>query len=184
MIIVHGRDLQYNNCGEFGVVRLCRSPSPSSRASSRKLTPESDSSQDSIPASLPAATAKLRIKSNSPSMEQHLSSSSSGLSKRPAADEPLDKKPRKRSERCNGSSASTNNKQRKTCEDDSTRIACHPRDSWRNMRAHDHRRVTASPQALRQDDVDINLTKRHDTVMGHVSPPQKPPQKSESFIKK
>ena len=52
------------------------------------------------------------------------------------------------------------------------------------MRAHDHRRVTASPQALRQDDVDINLTKRHDTVMGHVSPPQKPPQKSESFIKK
>jgi hypothetical protein len=182
---VHGREshTQYNNSSDFGIARLCRSPSSSSRASSRKLTPESDSSQDSIPASLPAATARLRIKPNSPSMEQ-ISSSSSGLSKRPATDEPSDTKHRKRSERCKGSSVPKNNRQHKTCKDDcSPRITCRPHDSWRNLRAHEHRRLTTSPQPLTQDEVDINLAKRHDTRMGNFSPPQKLPQMSKSSTK-
>jgi hypothetical protein len=101
--------------------------------------------------------------------------------KRPATDEPLDTKHRKRSERCKGSSVPTNNRQHKTCKDDySPRIACHPHDSWG---AHNHLRLTSSPQALLRDDADINLTKRHDTVMGNSPTPPHLPQTSKSFIK-
>ncbi|KAM0701740.1 hypothetical protein Q7P35_010649 [Cladosporium inversicolor] len=112
-----------------------------------------------------------------------LSSSSSGLSKRPATDDALDTKQRKRSERTKGSRVSTNNRQHEACKDDwLPRIACH-HDSWRNLTTHDHRRVTTSPQALPQDDDDFNLTKRHDTVIGRVSTPQKLPRTSKSFTK-
>ena len=79
---------------------------------------------------------------------------------------------------------STNNRQHKTFKDAySPRIACRPHDSWRNLGAHDHRRVTASPQALRQNDIDINLTKRHDTLIENSVSPQTLPHLSEISIK-
>lgn len=99
---------------DFAIARLRKSPRSSTRGANHfvkgKLTPESESSQDSLPASLPAAAARLRIKPNSPSMEQVLSSSSSGLSKRPATDEPIDQREVLRSHR---SAASVEHRYRK-----------------------------------------------------------------------
>jgi hypothetical protein len=116
-------------------------------------------------------------------MEQLLSSSSSGLSKRPATDD-LDTKHRKRSERYRGNRASTNNRHPKKCEDDcSPRIACHSHESWRNLRVHGHHRVTSSLQALPQEDAHNNLTKRHDTVVGKVPTPPNLLKTFESSIK-
>lgn len=43
--------------------------------------------------------------------------------------------------------------------------------------------MTTSPQALPQDEADVNLIKRHDTVVGKVSTPQKLFRTSRSFIK-
>ena len=184
---MHDRQIQYN-LGDFNVSRPCRFPTTLSRDSSQSIkgefTPPSDSSEDSLPGSLPAATAKLRIKPGSPSMEQLQSSCSSALSKRPATDEPLDATHRKRPERRQGSGLSTSNKQHRSCRDDcSTGIGCRRCESRRKSRAHDHGRMNRSPQILAQDDADADLPQRHDTMMENISLSQKLSATSQSIIK-
>jgi hypothetical protein len=116
-------------------------------------------------------------------MDQGLSSSSSGLSKRPATDEPSDTEHRKRSERRQRSNPSTNNRQHRPCKDDcQPRLARQQRESWGNIRTNDYRRVEPSPERRPGNDTDTNLPNRDDT-MTNARVPQNMSQTSESFIK-
>jgi hypothetical protein len=182
------REIEYSR-DVFGRSRQCRSPTSSSQGSMQsnkgKLTPESESSQDSLPASLPAATARLRIKRESPSMDQLQSSCSSGPTKRPATDEPLDTKHRKRSERRQEPNLSADNRQHRTCRDDCPPInRCQRRESWQPPRGPKLSRAAVPPSSLLPFDNDANLIDRHDALLEKKSSAQLLVETSEHLIKK
>jgi hypothetical protein len=182
------REIEYSR-DVFGRSRQCRSPTSSSQGSTQsnkgKLTPESESSQDSLPASLPAATARLRIKPNSPSMEQVQSSCSSGPTKRPATDEPSDTKHRKRSERRQGPTVSANNRQHRPCRESCPHVnTCQRRESWQFPRVQQLSRAAVPPSSLLPFDNDANFTERHDALLESKSSTQLLLETSEHLIKK
>jgi hypothetical protein len=133
LIIVYGRVTRHR-ADVSSVPRSCKArTSPtcdSSQTTQGTLTPEPDSSQDSLPALLPATTACSRIKSDSPSVEP-APSGSSFRRVRPTTKEPLDVTLRKRSERCQGPTVSANDRQHRTRREDCSPVdTCQRRESW------------------------------------------------------